>query len=695
MIRLVPILLLVAGCSLLEAAQLSGQERERRRREKLETILRVKDLRTPHDGVLMELLSDADPIIREEATFAFGSIQDTTVIGLLTRNLIDPVIGVQRAAAFALGQTALSLSPAGRENLEYDLIWKRLHQTLVFDMLIEEIGRFGTAEGLNDLIVKVGNRYPPQARRGLTMCIARFAIREIVSDDAVRYLLRYVRPAEETRWEVVYALRRIGDHPFIRDDLDHLALLWRHRDPNVRMNLALLLGELKETRASLEPLMNMARYDEDWRVRVNATRALGKLPVLDAGRRSQLFKELFFDRNHHVSLAALSAFSALGLSPGDSLEAVRETFSQLEYIARNASGNFHWQLQGEAAVSYATLAGPEAFESVSNISEARPHLAAYQIKAVAHTGAKEAAPFLLMATRDPDPVRSSAALEGLQIYRSNRRDDAPFRDQALQALVGSLGGEDVAVVATAAYLLRDSLFRDPASVQPLLRALPTLHLQEDRQAILEIFSTLAELKDTRAILPLRDQLGRVDRQLGMAAAEALKAITGHDYSNQVPNTERTLFTDFDFAYLRTLPDTVTVRIETIRGDITAELYTTVAPFTVMNILKLASERGFYRGLSFHRVVPNFVVQGGDPRGDGWGGPGYTIRSEFSALSYLTGALGMASAGKDTEGSQFFITHSPQPHLDGRYTLFGRVVSGQEVVDRLLIDDRIFNISPAD
>ncbi|MGB5873696.1 MAG: peptidylprolyl isomerase [Bacteroidota bacterium] len=695
MIRLIPILLLVAGCSVLAAAQPSRQEEERRRREKLETILRVKDLRTPHDGKLLELLSDADPIVREEATLAFGSIQDTTVIGPLTRNLTDPVIRVQRAAAFALGQTGLTLSPTGRRNLEYDLIWKRLHQTLVFDRLIEEIGKFGTEEGLNELIIKVANRHALQARRGLTMCIARFAIRDIVSDDAVRYLLRYVRPAEETRWEVVYALRRIGDHPVIRDDLDHLALLWRHRDPNVRMNLALLLGELKEPTASLEPLMNMAQFDGDWRVRVNSTKALSDFPILDTARRSQLFKELFFDRNHHVSLTALSSFPGLGLDTGDSLEIVQETFYQLKYIARNASRDFHWQLQGEAAVSYAKLAGPEAFESVADISETQPYLGAYQIKAAAHSGAKDAAGFLLDETRDPDPVRSCAALEGLQIFQSKHPDDVLFRDEARQALIGSLGAEDVAVVATAAYLLRDPLFRDPAVVQPLLRALPTLHIQDDREAILEIFSTLAEMKDTRAILPLRDQLKRVDRQLGMAAAEALEAITGHDYSNQVPNTERALFTDFDFAYLRSLPDTVTVRIETIRGDITAELYKTVAPFTVMNILKLASHRGFYNGLNFHRVVPNFVVQGGDPRGDGWGGPGYTIRSEFSTLSYLTGAIGMASAGKDTEGSQFFITHSPQPHLDGRYTLFGRVVSGQGVVNRLLIDDRLFNISPAD
>jgi peptidylprolyl isomerase len=86
-----------------------------------------------------------------------------------------------------------------------------------------------------------------------------------------------------------------------------------------------------------------------------------------------------------------------------------------------------------------------------------------------------------------------------------------------------------------------------------------------------------------------------------------------------------------------------------------------------------------------------VVQGGDPRGDGWGGPGFAIRSEFSLRSYETGTVGIASAGKDTEGSQFFITHSPQPHLDGRYTIIGKVVAGMDVVGRLQVDDRIYDI----
>ena len=107
-------------------------------------------------------------------------------------------------------------------------------------------------------------------------------------------------------------------------------------------------------------------------------------------------------------------------------------------------------------------------------------------------------------------------------------------------------------------------------------------------------------------------------------------------------------------------------------------------------MRLARE-GFFDGLSFHRVVPNYVVQGGDPRHDSEGGPGYTLRDELNELPYLRGTVGMALDWRDTGGSQFFITHSPQPHLDGRYTAFGRVVAGMEVVDALRPGDRILRI----
>jgi cyclophilin family peptidyl-prolyl cis-trans isomerase len=109
--------------------------------------------------------------------------------------------------------------------------------------------------------------------------------------------------------------------------------------------------------------------------------------------------------------------------------------------------------------------------------------------------------------------------------------------------------------------------------------------------------------------------------------------------------------------------------------------------TVDNFIHLAKS-GFYNGLAFVRVVPNFVVQAGDPRGDQNGGPGYQIRDEINLRRYETGTVGMALSGKDTGGSQFFITHSPQPHLDGGYTIFGRVIEGMDAVNRIARGDKI-------
>ncbi len=128
-----------------------------------------------------------------------------------------------------------------------------------------------------------------------------------------------------------------------------------------------------------------------------------------------------------------------------------------------------------------------------------------------------------------------------------------------------------------------------------------------------------------------------------------------------------------------------VRCVTDRGTFTIQLDGERAPNTCATFLHLVRD-GFYDGQVFHRVVPDFVIQGGDPRGDGWGGPGYTLRSEWSRATFARGAVGLAHSGKDTGGSQFFVCHSPQPHLDGLYTLFGEVVDGMAVVDAIQVGD---------
>ncbi|MBX7041371.1 MAG: peptidylprolyl isomerase [Ignavibacteria bacterium] len=173
-------------------------------------------------------------------------------------------------------------------------------------------------------------------------------------------------------------------------------------------------------------------------------------------------------------------------------------------------------------------------------------------------------------------------------------------------------------------------------------------------------------------------------ELAFAAADAIEKLTGEKLSP--PAAKRY---DLDWDFIEKCKGK-TVTLKTSKGDIDLELFTEVAPFTVQSFVKLASDN-FFDSTIFHRVVPNFVIQGGDPTGTGYGGPDYSLRSEFSSLGYDEGILGMASSGKDTEGSQFFITHSRTPHLDGRYTIFGKVLNGMDVVSSISYGDYLYDV----
>ena len=139
----------------------------------------------------------------------------------------------------------------------------------------------------------------------------------------------------------------------------------------------------------------------------------------------------------------------------------------------------------------------------------------------------------------------------------------------------------------------------------------------------------------------------------------------------------------------------TATMSTDKGDIQIELYPQYAPKTVNNFVFLARE-GFYDGVAFHRVISNFVIQGGDPTGTGRGGPGYNFEDEVNPatnpLKHETGSMSMANAGPGTNGSQFFIAHSPQPHLNGKHTVFGKVISGMDVVNSIRQGDKINSVS---
>ena len=136
---------------------------------------------------------------------------------------------------------------------------------------------------------------------------------------------------------------------------------------------------------------------------------------------------------------------------------------------------------------------------------------------------------------------------------------------------------------------------------------------------------------------------------------------------------------------------LTAIFDTARGPIKIELYPDKAPLTVANFVNLA-QRGFYDGLSFHRVIPDFMIQGGCPEGSGRGGPGYRFEDEINnGVRHDRGVLSMANAGPNTNGSQFFITHVPTPWLDGKHTVFGKVVEGLDVVDSVAGGDAISSV----
>ena len=688
------ILLVILFTTVTYSQQSQEEERLKKQRDNLELVMRFQDLHTIHDGKLISFLSDTDDVVRERATFAFGSIQDTAVLPLLIRILSDPVDAVQLAAAFAIGQTATLLSPKGKINLESELIWKKLGYTRVDERLIEEIGKFGSEDALSQLMIRYGTLFPRVNVNGLIMSIARFAIRGIYNKEAIQYLTTFIKPQSAVNWRAMYALMRIStiskSHTEIMYEINNISQLYKDGNPLTRMNLATLLGRLKTEEYCLDPLMRMADFDHDWRVRVNAIKALSAFNLKGKDNIIKTFKRAFYDGNMHIALTALSSFGNVDLKDKDSSAITMETFGWLKRMVENPDRAYKWQYQGQASITYAKLVGEEAVDLLLSKKDLSPQLQANIIEALAQTGSTKIISELFNYLASDDPIIITSALDGLQTIISKHKQDKQLVDRFYDALIKALDSYDVAVLSSATSILRDSLFLRTSSVEPLINTLSGMRTPDDTEAMQEVINTLGKLKDDRAVDVLRRQLQQPDRTLALAAASALESITGKNYSKEIANNLQPQYVDLDFSYLRSLPKNPTMTIETIKGDIKILLYPEKAPFTVMSILKLA-EKGFYRGMVFHRIVPNFVIQGGDPRGDGWGGPGYSIRSEFSDFTFDEGYVGMASSGKDTEGSQFFITQSPQPHLDGKYTIFGKVISGLDKVFQMQNDDRIFDV----
>src|SRR5712692_1141131 len=292
----------------------------------------------------------------------------------------------------------------------------------------------------------------------------------------------------------------------------------------------------------------------------------------------------------------------------------------------------------------------------------------------------------LRSPNNPNEDVVSRTLRAYVTYRQDTAADSGFI--TWREDYRAFGYNDVFVRATAAELLGEQ----PASkenAEALATALSqALHFDtQSNDAVLAILDALAKQKSKVANDAIKTALDSSDHLIRRRAVALLKANGVGDFSNRI-GTVKTRNTDADYRRaIARIGKHVTATVVTSKGSFVIEFLPEDAPLTADNFIKLA-RKGFFSGQTIPRVVPNFVIQAGDPRGDTNGGPGYSIRCEINEVPYERAAVGMALSGKDTGGSQWFVTHSPQPHLDGGYTVFGRVIRGMDVVDRIARGDII-------
>jgi cyclophilin family peptidyl-prolyl cis-trans isomerase len=257
------------------------------------------------------------------------------------------------------------------------------------------------------------------------------------------------------------------------------------------------------------------------------------------------------------------------------------------------------------------------------------------------------------------PVIQSTAASALVAVNTSPSFDPSMTKQFAQVYINAVGTGDPAVIGIVADALQN----------------PKLGYREvitDFNFLYEARKKLSLPKDNESLQPLEAAIAYFE---GKKSADPVKNEFNHP---------------IDWALVKTISKDQKVLIKTDKGDIVIRLLVEEAPGSVANFVHLVNAR-YFDSKNFHRVVPNFVIQGGCNRGDGSGSEDYSIRSEFSTRHYTEGSVGMASAGKDTEGTQWFITHSPTPHLDGRYSIFAVTESGMDVVHRIEVGDRIISV----
>jgi cyclophilin family peptidyl-prolyl cis-trans isomerase/HEAT repeat protein len=586
---------------------------------------------------LLPLLADADVEVRQMAAFALGLIGHESARAALTKALDDPQPIVQGRAAEALG-----------------LIGNKADADVVSGIVRRHTAA-GALNGVDPDDVGYPLAAPAEAARLAIYALVRLgsyeALAAAVLDGSGQPVSRW--------WPVAYALGRSNDPRAVPALLTLLDTPGRYTAAFSARGLAVL--KAPQAAAALR------RIVED-RARTHAAvvfQAVRGLAAVGDAAVIPLLVKVVADRSTDPNLR-LEATTTIGvLATGGTAELLIELLGDPMPGIRAAALRALARVDPDAFV--ATLAGLEPDQDWSvRVAEAG---------ALGTLPPERGQPRLMTLLEDRDQRVVPAALEAL----------AASKPPGLEKLlIEKLQADDFAVRTAAASAL--GALKSSAAVPALIEAYKVATGDVTYGAREAILTALNTIEPATGRQMLQQALMDKDWALRMRAATLLRQQGAADVDAAIrPAPSDVAVGEKRFQVLLSPQYSPHAYIETDKGTIEVELAVLDAPLTVENFVTLA-RKGYFNGLTVHRVVPDFVVQDGDPRGDGEGGPGYTIRDEINQRPYLRGTVGMALAGKDTGGSQFFITHSPQPHLDARYTVFGHVVNGMEVVDRIAVGD---------
>ena len=622
----------------------------------LEEVARLEDARSLQGGRLFEILRDErDARVRAAAALALGRFSwprfGSDVTGALARALEDPALEVRLAAAFALGVRG---DPAGAGTL---LAYRNDPEPRLRARVVEAASRLD-APGMHAQVLLSLRDADLGVRMEAAVGAARWATGTADSNDIDRSLLDALHPYRITResapksaveaelvWRILWALARrkaeLGRGPFLEYAYSSVALerLFAMR------GLGVIAPDEAGLRAAVAALKGPQKAS-DWRVAYEAVITLGNITGKRQGRLTPAALEALRDAvEHEKSHVRAGAMTALGQCA--------EEDAVLVLLQRG-------RLDLSASVRAAAI-------------QARAHVA-------------RSADALEILTRDPSLLVSTRAAEKLGSHL--KAQGASVRDELHALLAHADNGMRLAAVVA----LREA--PDASDVAPLVQAFQSTSGDGASEVAFNALLDLGQIggEDARrCVLAAQDDprpyvrtvaRGIVRDAFQMEPKSDEPPPSGPDHELPVPGKDYPLWR-FD----------PMVELSTSRGTMVFELFPAEAPVHVHNFITLV-EAGAYDGLTFHRVVPDFVVQGGDYRGDGNGArpwAGEALRAEFTPRKYARGSLGMPrNEDPDSGGSQFFVTHVPTPHLDGRYTIFGELRTGGEVLDQIEMGDRILS-----